>query len=101
MRTLVIKPFITAKKKEEVRDQVECHLCVSGRIVFRNVKKIEEYFNEVEKHTTPLLSEVIQQFTVRGETNGDWETTITVKIIAYFYDSGSEDYAYLVKVEED
>ena len=90
MRTLVIKPFITAKKKEEVRERVEGHLCVSGRIVFRSEKKIKEYFNEI-----------VQKFTVRGERNGDWETTITVQIIAYYYDAGSDDYAYLVKVEED
>ncbi len=101
MRTLVIKPFITAKKKEEVRERVEGHLCVSGRIVFRSEKKIKEYFNEIDEHTTPLLSEVVQKFTVRGERNGDWETTITVQIIAYYYDAGSDDYAYLVKVEED
>ena len=101
MRTQVIKSFITAKNSAEIQKQVECLLVVSGKVISRNEKEIEEFFNDGYEYTTPLLSEIVEKFTLRGEMNGNWETTITVQIIAYYHDPGSDDYVYMVKVDED
>ena len=101
MKIQVIKRFVTTKKNIEVRTKVENLLMICGKTVFRSEEDIEKFFNEEYEYTNPLCSEVVDKFTVRGEMNGNWETNIDVEIIAFYHDPGSDDYAYMVRVEEN
>ena len=103
MKNLIIKNQITANTVAEVRNQVENILCSYGYLVFKSVSGAEECLNDNFEGAKDkeLKEETVQVFTVPGELNGDWETTIKVTIKAYYKDAGSVDYCYIVNVEED
>ena len=102
MKNLIIKNQITANTVAEVRNQVENILCSYGYLVFKSVSGAEECLNDnfEDSKNKELQEETVQVFTVPGEPNGDWETTIRVTIKAYYKDAGSVDYCYVVNVEE-
>lgn len=103
MKNLIVKNQITANTVAEVRNQVENILCSYGYLVFKSVSGAEECLNDNFEglRDKELQEETVQVFTVPGELNGDWETTIKVTIKAYYKDAGSVDYCYIVNVEEN
>lgn len=66
---------------------------------FDKIEDIEEYFEGTP--VTELGSSIEEKLTFTGEQVGNWIPTITATIIAYYKDAGSDDYAYLLNVEED
>ena len=98
-----LKNQITANTVDEVKNQVEQLFRSYGYIVFDTVEEIEDFYNENYEYEpgTELSEETVEAFTVPGEMSGDWETEIKVTIKAYYKDSGSVDYCYIVKVEEN
>jgi len=99
MKNLVIKEQINAVQVNEVEAQVKDQMKHFGYPVFASEQEVRGFFlTEFGKET---YTEIAQEFTVKGEQNGDWETTITVVIKAHYCDSGSEDYAYTIEVTED
>lgn len=99
MKNIVNKSEITAKTVEGVKSQVE-ELVSRYNNVVSDKEAAEQFFTDCEIEGD-LHSENVQNFSVLGEINGDWQETITVVITAYYKDAGSEDYCYKVSVTED
>lgn len=100
MKKLVNTSKITAKTVEAVKAQVEEQLSYLGYVVVESEAEAEEYLKDIEGDGY-LYDDVEQTFSLDGEMNGDWQSTITVTIKSYYKDSGSIDYCYQVNVTED
>ena len=100
MKKLVNTSEITAKTVEVVKAQVEEQLSYLGYVVVESEAEAEEYLKDIEGDGY-LHDDVEQTFSLDGEMNGDWQSTITVTIKSYYKDSGSIDYCYQVNVTED
>lgn len=100
MKRLVNTSEITAKTVEVVKAQVEEQLRYLGYTVVESETEAEEYLKDIEGDGY-LDNDVEQTFSIDGEVNGDWQSTITVTIKSYYKDSGSIDYCYQVNVTED
>lgn len=98
MATLINKSQITAKTAETVIEQVIDFLRWDGLNAEEetiHAYECKEGFGEDE-----YTSHEAQRFTVYGEMNGDWQTTITVKV----FENRSlitDEYFYTVKAFED
>lgn len=100
MKKLVNTSKITAKTVEVVKAQVEEQLSYLGYVVVESESEAEEYLKDIEGDGY-LYDDVEQTFSLDGEMNGEWQSTITVTIKSYYKDSGSIDYCYQVNVTED
>lgn len=100
MKKLVNTSKITAKTVEAVKAQVEEQLSYLGYVVVESEAEAEEYLKDIEGDGY-LYDDVEQTFSLDGEMNGEWQSTITVTIKSYYKDSGSIDYCYSVNVTED
>lgn len=100
MKKLVNTSEITAKTVEVVKAQVEEQLSYLGYTIVKDEAEAEEYFKDIEGDGC-LHDEIEQTFSLDGEMNGEWQSTITVTIKSYYKDSGSIDYCYQVNVTED
>lgn len=100
MKKLVNTSKITAKTVEAVKAQVEEQLSYLGYVVVESEAEAEEYLKDIEGDGY-LYDDVEQTFSLDGEMNGEWQSTITVTIKSYYKDSGSIDYCYQVNVTED
>nr|WP_288330768.1 hypothetical protein [uncultured Prevotella sp.]DAZ14049.1 MAG TPA: hypothetical protein [Caudoviricetes sp.] len=100
MKKLVNTSKITAKTVEAVKAQVEEQLSYLGYVVVESESEAEEYLKDIEGDGY-LYDDVEQTFSLDGEMNGEWQSTITVTIKSYYKDSGSIDYCYSVNVTED
>lgn len=100
MKKLINVSEITAKTVEIVKAQVEEQLIYLGYTVVESETEAEEYLKDIEGDGY-LYEDIEQTFSIDGEVNGDWQSTITVTIKSYYKDSGSDDYCYQVNVAED
>lgn len=100
MKKLANTSKITAKTVEAVKAQVEEQLSYLGYVVVESEAEAEEYLKDIEGDGY-LYDDVEQTFSLDGEMNGEWQSTITVTIKSYYKDSGSIDYCYQVNVTED
>ena len=100
MKKLVNTSKITAKTVEAVKAQVEEQLSYLGYVVVESEAEAEEYLKDIDGDGY-LYDDVEQTFSLDGEMNGEWQSTITVTIKSYYKDSGSIDYCYSVNVTED
>lgn len=100
MKKIVNTSKITAKTVEAVKAQVEEQLSYLGYVVVESEAEAEEYLKDIEGDGY-LYDDVEQTFSLDGEMNGEWQSTITVTIKSYYKDSGSIDYCYSVNVTED
>lgn len=101
MTQLINKENINAVTIAEVEAQVKAELMQKGFIVVEDRAEAQQFFKDNFEGDNVVCSEIEQEFTMLGEVNGDWVTTLTVKIVSHFIDSGSNDYVYSVEVTED
>lgn len=100
MKKLINVSEITAKTVEVVKAQIEERLSYLGYTIVEDEAEAEEYLKDIEGDGY-LYEDIEQTFSIDGEVNGDWQSTITVTIKSYYKDSGSDDYCYQVNVTED
>lgn len=97
------KQQITANTVETVKEQVLELMSRYGYNVFNSKEEIEDFYKNAYEYGPEweTSSEIAEKFEVPGEIEDGWESTITVTIKAYYKDSGSADYCYIVEVDED
>lgn len=101
MKNLVNKESINAVTIAEVEAQVKAELTQKGLIVVEDKAAAEQFFKDNFEEEGYVYSETAQTFDTLGEVNGDWITTINVKIEAHYIDASYDDYVYTVTVTED
>ena len=101
MKNLVNKENINAVTIAEVEAQVKAELTNNGLIVVEDKAAAEQFFKDNFEEEGYVCNETAQTFDMLGEVDGDWVTTLIVKIEAHYIDAGSDDYVYTVTVTED
>lgn len=100
MKNIVRASEITAVEASEVKAQVTELISGNGYAVVEDRAGAEAYLAEFDGE---IAEEQVQSFSFDGELDEemDYQYTITVTITGYYKDSGSDDYCYSVRVDED